>query len=344
MTRDLFSLEAYAYDLPKDLIAQAPLTQRDSSRLMIVYRSTGEIRDAVFRDLKDILESGDSLVLNDTQVLPARLYGIRDSGGGRCEILLLKPQGGDQWVAMARPGRKLRPGIRVHFSERLSCEILETYPDGTKLVQFLYTGDFMAALHECGQMPLPHYIERESHPEDLERYQTVFAARPGAAAAPTAGLHFTPELLKSLDDRGVHSTKITLHVGLGTFQPVQVQDIRDHKMHTERFSITPEATHSLNNRTLNKRQIVVGTTCCRTLESACKGGFQAGDYETDIFIYPGYEFQYVQNLLTNFHFPSSTLLMLVTAFAGYDLIMEAYRKAVERRYRFFSYGDAMLIL
>lgn len=342
--RDLFALNAYHYHLPPELIAQVPITPRDSSRLMLIDRKTGEIRDLLFRDIADLLGSGDRLVLNDTRVIPARLMGTRDTGG-LTEILLLKPYDNDTWEALARPGKKLRKGTRVTFSEQFYAEIVEGREDGTKIVKLYYEGDFMKVLNRHGRMPLPPYIQREQAFElDSERYQTVFAAEPGAVAAPTAGLHFTPELLKRLVDKQVEATPVTLHVGLGTFQPVQVADIRDHRMHTERFSISPESAKALNQNP-EKRSIVIGTTCCRTLESAMiNGEIQPGTHETNIFIYPGYEFKYVRHLLTNFHLPGSTLLMLVSAFAGYELTMEAYRKAVERKYRFFSYGDAMLFL
>lgn len=311
---------------------------------MLIDRKSGEIRHLIFRDILDILETGDSLVLNDTKVIPARLFGLR-GGGGRSEIFLVKPLGGNLWQVMARPGRKLKSGARVMFSDNFYCDILDTYADGTKKVVFSSNGDLADAFQQHGQLPLPHYMKHEATEDDLERYQTVFAAKPGALAAPTAGLHFTPELLAALARKGINKTMITLHAGLGTFKPVQVEDIRQHQMHVERFSLSEEAAKTLNNRDASHRQIVVGTTCCRTLEAAMEqGSIIPGDYETDIFIYPGHTFRYVQHLLTNFHLPGSTLLMLVAAFAGYELTMEAYRKAVEEHYRFFSYGDAMLIL
>lgn len=342
---DLFSLSSYRYDLPPGLIAQVPVSPRDMSRLMIVDRRSGAIRDAIFRDLADLLEPGDSLVLNDTKVIPARLFGKRDTGG-RCEVFLLKPLGEDRWHALARPGRKLRPGTRVTFSETFWCEILETHDNGSKIVRLVYPGDdFMKVLHQHGHIPLPGYISREDQEFDVARYQTVFAAQPGAVAAPTAGLHFTPELLANLAAKGVDRTAVTLHVGVETFQPVRTEDVRDHRMHSERFSVTAQAAERLNGRNPAYKQVAVGTTCCRTLESAAANGpISAGEYETNIFIYPGYQFRYVQHLLTNFHLPESTLLMLVSAFAGYELMREAYSKAIERHYRFYSYGDAMLIL
>ncbi|MDP1834476.1 MAG: tRNA preQ1(34) S-adenosylmethionine ribosyltransferase-isomerase QueA [Chlamydiales bacterium] len=342
--RDLFALDSYHYDLPPELIAQVPVTPRDSSRLMLINSKTGEIRDAHFRDIIDILNKDDSLVLNDTQVIPARLMGTRDTGG-QTEVLLLKPLGDNVWQALARPGRKMRRGTRVVFSENFYGEIVESHEDGTKVIRMIFEGDFMQVLKKHGQLPLPRYIQREGSFElDAERYQTVFASQPGAVAAPTAGLHFTSELLQRLRDKKVDHTSVTLHVGLGTFQPVQVADIRDHRMHTERFTISLEAAKKLNTPKEGRR-VVIGTTCCRTLEAAAqKGEIHPGEHETNIFIYPGHEFRYVKHMVTNFHLPGSTLLMLVSAFAGYDLTMEAYRKAVERKYRFFSYGDAMLIL
>lgn len=341
---NFFALSTYRYDLPPGLIAQVPAAARDQSRLMIIDRRTGEIQDAVFADIRNILGKGDSLVLNDTKVIPARLYGLRESGG-RCEILLVRPLGDDRWQAMARPGKKLRPGSRVTFAPDFFADIEESASDGTKVVRLHYQGDLYTVLDKQGQLPLPPYIEREKvTKEDLERYQTVFASTPGAIATPTAGLHFSRPLLDDLSSKGVEQIHITLHVGPGTFIPVQTNDIRHHHMHTERYHISETAVGYLN-KPAKGRRIVVGTTCCRTLEDAAsRGAIQPGFRETGIFIYPGYRFHYVQHLITNFHLPESTLLMLVCAFAGYELTMEAYRKAVERRYRFFSYGDAMLIL
>jgi len=337
----MFSLSTYSYNLPEELIAQYPCTPRDSSRLMVVDRASGEITEMVFRELADFLGEGDQLIFNDTKVIPARLHGKRETGGA-VEIFLTEPLGEDTWKALARPARKLRAGATVHFSDTFSCKVLEELPEGERKVQFHYEGDFDTALITHGETPLPQYIRRQAdNTLDPERYQTVYAANAGAVAAPTAGLHFTPELLNQLSAQDVEQSYITLHVGLGTFRPIQTDDIRQHKMHSERFIITPEAAQQLNTQ---KRQICVGTTSCRSLEAATKNGtIQPGDYSTDIFIYPGYTFKKVEALLTNFHLPGSTLLMLVSAFAGYDLIMEAYAKAVKDRYRFFSYGDAMLI-
>ena len=345
MDETLYNLSAYQYELPEELIAQEPCTPRDAARLMVVDRSSQTIEEMSFRDLADMLAAGDSLVLNDTKVIPARLYGRRPSGG-KVELLLLRQLRPDVWEVLARPGKKLLPGTQVAISEQLSATVEEALPDGKRIVSFTYQGEFTELLSEVGEMPLPPYIRRpESRGEDKERYQTVFAAHPGAVAAPTAGLHFTPELLAHLSDKGVDQVHVTLHVGLGTFQPVQRGDIREHTMHTESFTVSEKAAHALNNRMPGKRQICVGTTCCRVLESALREGKVCpGSFDTQIFIYPGYKFQYVQHLLTNFHLPGSTLLMLVSAFAGHELMREAYRKAVKDRFRFFSYGDAMLIL
>lgn len=340
-----FALSSYLFDLPQELIAQYPVTPRDSSRLMVVDRSTGQISHHIFRDLAGMLVEGDSLVLNDTKVLPARLYGKRVSGG-KVEILLLRPIGSDRWAALAKPGKKVTKGDSVIFGDDFSCEILETLDDGSKVITFHNKGDFEVLLKRYGQIPLPHYMNREVEASDSENYQTVYASQVGAVAAPTAGLHFTPELLQKIKNDGVGISHITLHTGIGTFRPVQVDDIRDHKMHSEWFQITPEVATKLNARDSSRRQICVGTTCARALESAItpEGVIRPGSYETNIFIYPGYSFRYVNQLLTNFHLPGSSLLMLTCAFAGYELMMEAYSCAVKEKYRFFSYGDAMLII
>lgn len=348
---DLYSLAAYQFDLPPELIAQYPCTPRDSSRLMIVERSSGQITEIIFRELADFLNTHDHLIFNNTKVIPARLMGKR-ANGGEAEIFLLRRYGAiaDAWEVMARPGKKIRPGSMIYFSDQLSCEILETLTDGNKIVRFIHEGNFENILEKHGKMPLPHYIQRSDTNDDVnsdsERYQTIYAANSGAVAAPTAGLHFSQDLLDRLQKKEVYQTFVTLHVGLGTFRPVQVEDIRSHAMHSERVVITPEAAHQLNNRSLNHRQICIGTTCCRALESisTIDGRISPGEYDTNIFIYPGYSFKYVQSLLTNFHLPGSSLLMLVSAFAGYELTREVYAKAIERRFRFFSYGDAMLIL
>lgn len=337
-------LVAYQYDLPQELIAQYPISPRDHSRLMIVDRKSGNLSEIVFRDLVDYLDDGDRLVFNNTKVIPARLYGKKETGGS-VELLLTEPQGDDRWLALARPARKLKKGTRIVFSETLACTILEEREEGIRLIQFEYKGSFEEVLAQNGEMPLPHYIQRpEDRGFDPERYQTVYAKEAGAVAAPTAGLHFTDELLQNFKKKGVSQIEVTLHVGLGTFRPVLTKDIRDHTMHHEHYSITPDAAQQLNTEA--KREICVGTTCCRTLESAASqdGLIQPGNGSTNIFIYPGYRFKKVESLLTNFHLPGSTLLMLVSAFAGHELIMESYKKAIADRYRFYSYGDAMLIL
>ena len=343
---DLSQLSAYQYALPEELIAQVPCTPRDSSRLMVVDRSNGNISEMVFRDLLGFMHEGDSLVFNDTKVIPARLLGRRKTGG-MAEILLVRGHVDGTWDVLVRPGKKLPCGSQIIFGDDFYCEIIEILPGGGRRVRFFYQGEFEYALEKYGQIPLPHYIRRDPDPGmDSERYQTVYAEKPGAVAAPTAGLHFTKEILESLQAKGINQTKVTLHVGLGTFRPVQVEDIAQHKMHPEHLNITPEAAETLNFRPPNRRQICVGSTSCRALETAAtsEGVIIPGEYDTMIFIYPGYRFKYVQAMLTNFHLPGSTLLMLVSAFAGYELTMEAYAKAVKDRYRFFSYGDAMLIL
>lgn len=345
MKKDPFALSSYQYHLPEELIAQYPCTPRDNSRLMIIKKSTGEISEVVFHELKDFLKKDDSLVFNDTKVFPARLIGNRESGG-KAEIFLTRQISHDTWEALVKPGRKLPKGSRVVFGEELNCEIREIFSDGTREVRFNFHGDFQKLLMKYARIPLPLYIRREPEDHiDIERYQTVFAENTGSVAAPTAGLHFTPELLEDLSNKGVGQNKVTLHVGIGTFRPVKTEDIRHHCMHTEKIIITPETAQKLNTRPENGRQICVGTTCCRSVESANHNGLIVpGIHETNIFIYPGYQFQYVRNLLTNFHLSGSTLLMLTCAFGGYELVMEAYAKAVKEKFRFFSYGDAMLIL
>lgn len=345
MARDLLSLDSYLYDLPKELIAQKAVEPRDSSRLLIIDRRSGNFSECIFRDLADMLSTGDSLVLNDTKVIPARLFGLRPTGG-RVEVFLLRQQSDKVWHALVRPGRKLGVGQRVIFAPEFYGDIIDEFPDGSRNIQFHCEGDFFSTLDRYGHIPLPQYIEREDQEDDKQRYQTVYAVNNGAVAAPTAGLHFTSDMLSGLSARGVPQTYVTLHVGLGTFRPVQVADIRQHSMHTEPFHITEGAAKTLNNRSKDRRQICVGTTCCRALESAADfhGNIISGCHETNIFIYPGYQFKYVESLLTNFHLPGSTLLMLVSAFGGYELIMEAYKKAIKDRFRFYSYGDAMLIL
>lgn len=341
----MFDLSAYQYSLPQELIAQYPSSPRDHSRLMIIERNTGNISEIVFHDIVNLLKEPDSLVFNDTKVIPLRLFG-RKSTGAHVEMLLTRRITEDTWECLARPGRRLHPGTQVSFSGDFFCEIIETKSDGSKVVRFHYSEDFHTLLETHGQIPLPHYMKRDFEASDRQNYQTTYASQEGAAAVPSAGLHFTPELLKELSDRSVSQTTVTLHVGVGTFRPVKAKDIRDHPMHTEHFFIKEEAAQKLNQRSPNGKQIIVGTTTCRALESAATdtGIISSGEYDTNIFIYPGYQFKYVRGLLTNFHLPGSSLLMLVCAFAGYDLTMEAYAKAIKDRYRFYTYGDAMLII
>ena len=334
----------FAYDLPQELIAQTPLEQRDASRLMCLDKTTGEIRHRIFRELPELLREGDCLVMNDSRVIPARLFGTRPTGGS-VEVVLLRDLGGGEWECLTRPGRKTPPGTEITFGGgELTAVVTRAEADGNKVLRFRYEGICLEILEKLGQMPLPPYIKEKL--EDPERYQTVYARDPGSAAAPTAGLHFTRELLEEIESRGVKTCRVTLHVGLGTFRPVKEENIEDHPMHSE-FCIVPEETAETVNRTHAEggRVIAVGTTSCRTLESfaGSDGILRAGSGWTDIFIYPGYRFRTVDALITNFHLPESTLIMLVSALAGRENILNAYRRAVELRYRFFSFGDAMFI-
>lgn len=335
----------FNYDLPQELIAQTPLERRDGSRLMTLNRQTGEISHRHFFDLTEYLRPGDTLVLNDSRVLPARLYGKRNPTGGAVELLLLKEQTDGSWECLARPGRKLKPGEQVLFGEgELTATILEDLGEGKKRVAFHYEGIFLEVLERLGKMPLPPYIKEEL--QNGERYQTVYSKVVGSAAAPTAGLHFTPELLEKIQAMGVNIAYVTLHVGLGTFRPVAVEDVQSHHMHSEFCMISAETAEILNNTKKNGGRIVcVGTTSCRTLESFASedGTFRESSGWTEIFIYPGYRFKAMDALVTNFHLPESTLLMLVSAFAGKDHVMAAYEEAVKEKYRFFSFGDAMFI-
>ena len=342
---DLYDLSAYQFELPKDRIAQKPCSPRDSSRLMIVDRATGNISEMVFRELVDFLQPGDSIVLNNTKVIPARLIGRRTSGFAT-ELFLISSNNDGTWNVMAKPGKKLKNGDYVEFGDGFHAQILNS-DNGIKKVRFHCDIDLEEALEIYGQVPLPPYIVRDQVDlEDKITYQTVFASKSGAVAAPTAGLHFTKQMFIRLDLKGIEQIYVTLHVGLGTFLPVKVQDIRNHFMHEEKYMIDAKTAQSLNAKDKSKRQVCVGTTCCRVLESAisAKSYFTESKSRTDIFIYPGYNFKYVDCLLTNFHLPGSTLLMLVSSFAGYELIMEAYAKAIKDGFRFFSYGDAMLII
>ena len=336
----------FYYDLPEELIAQEPIEPRDASRLLHLDRKTGAVKDGTFRDILHILRPGDCLVLNDSRVMPARLYGNRKGTGAAVELLLLRQRELDVWEVLAGPGKKAKPGNILVFGEGLlEAEVLEVIEDGNRLVRFHYDGSFFDILDRIGQMPLPHYIKRQL--ENKERYQTVYARETGSAAAPTAGLHFTPQLLDEVRKMGVDTAFVTLHVGLGTFRPVKEDEITAHKMHSEHYALNAENADIINRtKARGGRVIAVGTTSCRTLESIgmTDGRILPSEGWTDIFIYPGYTFKVLDGLITNFHLPESTLIMLVSAFAGYDHTMAAYRHAVEERYRFFSFGDAMIIV
>ena len=332
----------YYFDLPKDLIAQDPNEQRDTCRLLCIDRKTGALEHRIFHDIVDYLEPGETLVLNNTRVIPARLLGTKVGTGANVEILLLKRREGDVWETLVRPGKKLRPGAEVTFGDgQLTAEIMDVVDDGNRLVKFHYEGIFEEVLDRLGEMPLPPYITHKL--EDPNMYQTVYAKFDGSAAAPTAGLHFTEELLKKIQDKGVNLAYVTLHVGLGTFRPVKVDDVTKHHMHTEWYNVPPAAADLINDtHAKGKRVICVGTTSCRTVESAAdeNGIVHAGADNTSIFIYPGYRFKVMDGLITNFHLPESTLVMLVSAFAGRDHVLSAYKEAVKEKYRFFSFGDA----
>lgn len=338
-------LSEFNYDLPQELIAQVPIKNRDESRLLILNRSTQTLEDKIFRDIIDYLEPGDCLVRNNTKVIPARLYGKKDTGAN-VEFVLLKNIEGDIWEAMVRPGNKLHIGAKVIFGDGLlTAEILDTTEDGTRKVKFTYDGIFNEILDQIGLMPLPPYIHESL--KDNDRYQTVYAKYEGSAAAPTAGLHFTPELLKKIEEKGIDIANVTLHVGIGTFRPVKETNIEDHHMHIEHYYIKQEDADKINKAKLaGKRVIAVGTTSCRTLETIADpktGMVNACEGDTGIYIYPGYKFKCIDGLITNFHLPESTLIMLVSAFAGKDYIMKAYKHAVDEKYKFFSFGDAMFI-
>ena len=335
----------FYYDLPHELIAQTPIEKRDTSRLMTLDRATGETGHHHFYDLPDFLRPGDCLILNNSRVLPARLVGQRLPGGGICEVLLLNDRGENIWECLVRPGRKLRKGTKLSFGNgELTAEIVEQLEEGGRLIRFDYEGIFLEVLEHLGRMPLPPYIKEEL--QDQERYQTVYSKVLGSAAAPTAGLHFTPELLDIIQRKGVRIGYVTLHVGLGTFRPVKEDAIEDHPMHSEYCTIPQETADLINETRANGgRCICVGTTSCRTLESwaADDGHMEARSGWTDIYIYPGYKFKVMDGLVTNFHLPESTLIMLVSAFAGREHVLSAYAEAVRERYRFFSFGDAMFI-
>ncbi|HBM97937.1 MAG TPA: tRNA preQ1(34) S-adenosylmethionine ribosyltransferase-isomerase QueA [Ruminococcus sp.] len=335
----------FYYDLPKELIAQTPVEPRDSSRLLILGRNNGEIEHKHFYDIIEYLHEGDLLVVNDSRVLPARIFGIKEETGARVEFLLLKQISGNKWETLCKPGKKAKEGTKFTFGDGLlKATVVEVKDDGNRVVDFECDENFFAALDKIGQMPLPPYITEEL--KDKERYQTVYSHELGSAAAPTAGLHFTKELMDRIREKGINIANVTLHVGLGTFRPVKVDDVTNHKMHSEHYEV-PEETAKLIKQTKENggRVIAVGTTSCRTLESVATqyGEIIACDGFTDIFIYPGYKFKVLDGLITNFHLPESTLIMLVSAFAGFDNVMNAYKNAVDEKYRFFSFGDAMFI-
>ena len=335
----------FYFDLPEELIAQDPLEDRSGSRLLVLNRETKEREHHIFRDIVDYLNPGDCLVVNNTKVIPARLYGSKIGTDAKIEVLLLKRKENDIWETLVKPGKKCRPGTRISFGEGLLIgEVLDVVEEGNRLIQFSYEGIFEEILDQLGQMPLPPYIHHQL--KDKNRYQTVYAKHDGSAAAPTAGLHFTPQLLEEIQKKGVNIAHVTLHVGLGTFRPVKVEDVTEHHMHSEFYIVEEEQAKLINETKKNGGKVIaVGTTSCRTLESATgeDGILKAGSGWTDIFIYPGYRFKMIDQLITNFHLPESTLLMLVSALAGKEQIMAAYEEAVREKYRFFSFGDAMLI-
>lgn len=340
------TLKDFYYELPEQLIAQNPLERRDMSRLLVLDKSTGSLSHKHFHDLADYLNPGDCLVVNNTRVLPARLFGVKEGSGGKIEFVLLKRLSDDSWEVLLKPGRKAQPKSRFVFGEGLlKAEILEVVEGGNRIVRFEYDGVFEELLDKVGVMPLPPYIKATL--KDKERYQTVYSKINGSAAAPTAGLHFTRELFKALEEKGVKVAEVTLHVGLGTFRPVKVENITEHVMHSEAYSISQEACDSINRtRAEGHRVFAVGTTSVRVLETASdeEGKVSPGMGETAIFIYPGYRFKAVDALITNFHLPESTLLMLVSAFAGKEHVLNAYKQAIDAEYRFFSFGDAMLLV
>ncbi|MBM6825689.1 tRNA preQ1(34) S-adenosylmethionine ribosyltransferase-isomerase QueA [Mordavella massiliensis] len=335
----------FYYDLPEELIAQDPLKDRSSSRLLVLDKESGAVSHHVFREITDYLEAGDCLVINDTKVIPARLIGSKIGTNAKIEILLLKRKENNVWETLVKPGKKAKIGTRISFGDGLLVgEVIDIVEEGNRLVQFTFDGIFEEILDQLGQMPLPPYITHQL--EDKDRYNTVYAAHSGSAAAPTAGLHFTPELLEEIQKKGVDIARVTLHVGLGTFRPVKVDEITDHHMHSEFYQIGEEAAEKINRAKENGHRVIcVGTTSCRTIESAAdeNGHMEAKSGWTEIFIYPGYRFKVLDCLITNFHLPESTLIMLVSALAGREHVLAAYEEAVKERYRFFSFGDAMLI-
>ncbi|MBO4433328.1 MAG: tRNA preQ1(34) S-adenosylmethionine ribosyltransferase-isomerase QueA [Clostridia bacterium] len=335
----------FYYELPENLIAQTPVYPRDSSRMLVLSKNSGKVEHRHFYDLTDYLRAGDCLVLNDTRVLPARIYGTAEDTGAVVEFVLLKQKDLLTWEVLAGPGKKAKTGRKFSFSDKLSAVVDEVLPDGNRVITFTCKGEFFSVLDEVGQMPLPPYIKEKLN--DKERYQTVYSRELGSAAAPTAGLHFTPEMLEKIKEMGVKIAYVTLHVGLGTFRPVKVEEITEHKMHTEHYSVSANAAKIINEtKAAGGRVICVGTTSCRTVESVYGkyGEMRECSDDTGIFIYPGYTFKCMDGLVTNFHLPESTLIMLVCAFAGYDNTMNAYKVAVDECYRFFSFGDCCLIL
>lgn len=334
----------FDYYLPEELIAQHPIEPRDHSRLLVLDRTTGALSDQNFYNLPEYLQPGDTLVFNNTKVIPARLMGTKAETGGRIEVFLLNRVAGDEWETLVKPGKRARPGTIIEFSPELKCEVLKTTDFGGRIVRFSYDGIFEEILDRLGEMPLPPYIKARL--ADKDRYQTVYARERGSAAAPTAGLHFTPQLLAKLEQQGINLAFITLHVGLGTFRPVSVDNITEHVMHREYYSVSQETAALINQtKQSGRRVIAVGTTAVRTLETATASGLvESKSGWTDIFIYPGYKFKIIDALITNFHLPQSTLLMLISALANREQILAAYQHAVAERYRFFSFGDAMLIL
>ncbi len=335
----------FYFDLPQELIAQDPLEDRSASRLLVLNKTTGQVTHRHFRDIKEYLKPGDCLVINDTKVIPARLFGIKKDTGAKIEVLLLKRRENDIWETLVKPGKKAKPGTKLEFGDgRLTATVEDVVDEGNRLIQFHYDGIFEEILDELGQMPLPPYITHQL--QDKNRYQTVYAKHEGSAAAPTAGLHFTKELLKEIEEMGVKIAHVTLHVGLGTFRPVKVDNVLDHHMHSEFYMVEESEAKKVNDtKAAGGRVICVGTTSCRTIESAAgdDGILKAGSGWTDIFIYPGYRFNILDCLITNFHLPESTLVMLVSALAGREHVLAAYQQAIEERYRFFSFGDAMFI-
>ncbi len=335
----------FYFDLPEELIAQDPLEDRTSSRLLVLDKRTGETHHHIFKEILDMVNPGDCMVLNNTKVIPARLYGVKEDTGAGIEILLLKRFENDVWECLVKPGKKCKPGARIVFGDgQLKAEIIETKDDGNRLIHFEYEGIWEEVLDALGEMPLPPYITHKL--QDKNRYQTVYAKYEGSAAAPTAGLHFTKELLEKMEEKGVKITYVTLHVGLGTFRPVKVEDVTNHHMHSEYYEVSEETANIVNETKRNGGRIIcVGTTSCRTVESASTpdGVLHAGCGNTEIFIYPGYKFKILDALITNFHLPESTLVMLVSALAGKEKVLHAYEEAIQERYRFFSFGDAMFI-